>query len=296
MEQWEIITLKLEDLKLDVLPGIGGRLWDIKIHGNSLLFQNPDLIGVSFDSNDMAMLPTRSPQFGFPLWGGEKTWIAPDTLWSNGAPFPALDSGTYKVTSQDGTHLEMVSAVCPVSELSVSRRITLISATSWTIEHQLRNHGNATRKTGIWSVMMLDNPARIAVGMDQPSSFTVFGSDKGLVSLKRNCVVIDCSKRQEFKIGLPNPDGHTLIKFGQDGPWLKCSVPAPQQDDQYAHDHPFEVFNSGDYDYCEAEWHSPAQNLEPDQELRFVQSFQICPDGPKTQTFSNCKELISCMS
>lgn len=108
MEQWEIITLKLEDLKLDVLPGIGGRLWDIKIHGNSLLFQNPDLIGVSFDFNDMAALPTRSPQFGFPLWGGEKTWIAPDTLWSNGAPFPALDSGTYKVTSQDGTHLEMV--------------------------------------------------------------------------------------------------------------------------------------------------------------------------------------------
>ena len=27
-------------------------------------------------------------------------------------------------------------------------------------------------------------------------------------------------------------------------------------------------------DYCEAEWHSPAQNLESDQELRFV-SFHL---------------------
>ena len=296
MEQWELITLKLENLELDLLPGIGGRLWDIKFHGNSLLFQNSDLTGLSFDLNDLAALPTRSPQFGFPLWGGEKTWIAPDSLWPNGKPFLALDSRAYTVTSQNDEHLEMVSEVCPVSKLSVCRQITLTSAKSWTIKHRLRNHDNAARRSGIWSVMMLDNPATIGIAMKMPSFFTVFGSDKGLVAQKHNCIVVDCSKRQEFKIGLPNPNGHTLIKFGNKGPWLQCSVPATQQDDQYAHDHPFEVFNSGDYDYCEAEWHSPAQDLKPDEEMHFAQSFQICENGSEAQTFKNHTELISCMS
>ena len=296
LERWQIIRLKLGDLQLDVRPGIGGRLWNIEIHGNSLLFQNPDLTGLSFELKDLQALPTQSPQYGFPLWGGEKTWIAPDTLWPRGAPFADLDSGAYQVISQDKFHLEMISPVCSVSQLSVSRKITLNSASSWTIEHKVRNHGNSNRKTGIWSVMMLNSPARIAVHMDHPSSLRVFGSDKGLVALKRNCVVVDCSKRQEFKLGLRNPDGHTFIKLSRNGPWLKCSVPPPQHDNQYAHELPFEVFNSGDYDYCETEWHSPVKNLDPGKELNFKQSFQIFTDHNEIETLSHHKELISCMS
>lgn len=295
LDPWKLITLKSENLELDFLPAIGGRLWDIKFQGDSLLFQNPDLKGRSFHLEELEALPTRSPQFEFPLWGGEKTWVAPDSLWSNGKPFPTLDSGTYTVISKDKAEIKMVSAVCPLSNLSISRRIILTSATTWTIEHQLKNHGTKTQKVGIWSVMMLNHPAKIAVGMDDPSSFSVFGSDEGSVALRRNCVVVECSKQKEFKIGLSNPDGHTLIKCGDEGPWLQCSVPIPQRDDQYAHDNPFEIFNSGDYAYCESEWHSPTQNLKTGENLSFTQTFSVCAERDTIPTFSNCTEIISCM-
>ena len=68
---WQERVLSKGPLELVLLPGIGGRLWDIRLGGRSFLFQNPDLIGHAVDIGTLAALPTRSPQFGFPLWGGE---------------------------------------------------------------------------------------------------------------------------------------------------------------------------------------------------------------------------------
>ena len=104
-DRWDVITLQVENLHLQILPGIGGRLWDVKFHNRSLLFQNPDLIGLSGDETNLTALPTRSPQFKFPLWGGEKTWIAPDYLWAKGAPYTSLDSAPFQITSLSATHI-----------------------------------------------------------------------------------------------------------------------------------------------------------------------------------------------
>ncbi len=298
-DRWSVLHLEQGALRLTLLPGIGGRLWDVTFRDRSLLFQNPDLIGLEFDDTRLINLPTRSPQFEFPLWGGEKTWIAPDTSWQDGAPFPALDSGPYKITSQGDTHVELHSAVCPVSHLSVSRRISLTSGAGWLHEHQITNHGKSPRLTGIWSVMMLNTPARIGVTSDTPAFVTVFGSADGLVETHGTCAVVDCSRRQEFKIALPNADGPTLIQYGARGPWLTCSVPNPEPTDRFAHGSPVEVFNSGDYDYCEAEWHSPARTLSPGETLSLQQRFCLWTNtclrsAPETPT--NQKERLSCTS
>lgn len=295
-DRWSVLHLQQNDLRLTLLPGIGGRLWDVEYRGRSLLFQNPDLEGLAVDDTRLDGLPTRSPQFGFPLWGGEKTWIAPDTAWSNGAPFPVLDSAVYEVISQDNTHVEMASDICPVSELSVTRRVALISANSWTIEHSVRNHGDTTRPTGLWSVMMIDTPAKVGVSTENPSVHPVFGSANGMVAVHGNCVVADCTRQQEFKIGLPNPHGRTLMCCGDGGPWLKCSVPEPQKGDRFAHGCPFEIFNSGDYAYCEAEWHSPLGNLGPKETLQYQQTFDICDQKDAALILTSDRELVSCMS
>ena len=50
--------------------------------------------------------------------------------------------------------------------------------------------------------------------------------------------------------------------------------------ESYAHGHNIEVFNSGDYSYCEAEWHSPSQRLRPGGEITFTQRFEISTDHP----------------
>ncbi len=294
-DRWDVLRLQDGALELLILPGIGGRLWDVVFHGRSLLFQNPDLIGHALDGADVSSLPTRSPQFGFPLWGGEKTWVAPDTLWKDGAPFPALDSDAYRVVSVSGAHVELASEICPISELSVTRRITLNSASDWRIEHTVVNCGASERRTGIWSVMMIDAPAKIGVAMDMPEVRPVFGDAGSMVSHARACVVADCATPHEFKVGLPNPTGQTFIKLGNGTAWILCSTPAPASSETFAHHHPVEIFNSGDYAYCEAEWHSPQANLQPGQALSFQQDFQIWPDGDPVQSVHS-KELLTCMS
>ncbi|WP_136440420.1 hypothetical protein [Pacificoceanicola onchidii] len=293
-DRWRLLRLQNNELELVILPGIGGRLWDVVFHGQSLLFQNPDLNGIAFDDTDLADLPTRAPQYGFPLWGGEKTWIAPDTLWHKGSPFPALDSGPYQVTSQSDLHVEVISTICPISQLSVTRRITLTSSTTWRIAHTVTNHGAGSRTAGIWSVMMIDTPATIGVAMDKPEVSPVFGVAGSQVMPTPTGVVAQCAVPQEFKVGLPCPDGQTFITFGKTGPLLTCTTPPPMPEDNFAHGHPVEVFNSGDYPYCEAEWHSPARDLKPGQHLQFRQDFELWPnDAPPSST--RHKDLLSCM-
>ena len=294
-DRWDVITLQVENLHLQILPGIGGRLWDVKFHSRSLLFQNPDLIGLSVDETNLTALPTRSPQFKFPLWGGEKTWIAPDYLWAKGAPYTALDSAPFQITSLSATHIELESPVCPISHLSVKRRIDVVSAQRWTIRHHVENHGSAARPTGIWSVMMIDRPATIGVKMQNSDFQLVFGAvGNSVVELESNRIA-RCLAPQEFKIGLPNPDGKSLIKFGPNGPWLECCVPPPQPGEAYAHQYPFEVFNSKDYPYCEAEWHSPIALLQPNDIITYQQEFQLWADDV-TFFGTEREEMIRCMS
>lgn len=298
-DRWAVIKLKNHDLELSILPGIGGRLWDVTFQGRSLLFQNPDLVGLPVDESDLAGLPTKSPQFGFPLWGGEKTWIAPDREWLNGAPYPVLDSGAYRVTTTQSDLVELTSAVCPETNLTVTRRIALTSETTCSIEHVVTNHGAAPRKTGIWSVMMIDTPAKIGVTMDNPHFHPVFGQPGTRVENHARCVVADCARQQEFKVGVPNQTGETVIKFGSDGPIMMCSAPKPAPNDTYAHQYPVEIFNSGDYPYCEAEWHSPVADLLPGEALRFQQHFHFwSSDIPAVvaPTLLDYEELLSCMS
>lgn len=190
----------------------------------------------------------------------------------------------------------MTSAICPLSHLSITRRVSLMSANSWTLDHGVTNHGAQTRPTGIWSVMMLDTPVNIGVSSGAPTFDTVFGSPDGMVDTHPTSVVATCTKKQEFKIGLPNPDGTTFIRCGQGGPWLTCSVPAAQGESKFAHHHPVEIFNSGDYAYCEAEWHSPMCDLKPGAALHFKQTFKVFSDIPTADGLAHHKELVSCMS
>lgn len=302
-DRWNVLSLKCRDLELLVVPGVGGRLWDVRFQERSLLFQNPDLMGAAIDLTRLTSLPTRSPQFGFPLWGGEKTWIAPDSAWVAAAPFPELDSGDYAVLSEDDRHVLMQSKTCPVSQFSVKRSIEIRSAHQWTIEHSLTNKGTVPKDAGIWSVMMIDTPARIAVAMEAPGFQPVFGDAAGLVSKHSAAVVARCIKMQEFKISLPNPNHRTLINWGDGGPWLMCSVPETGEQDVFAHENPVEVFNSGDYPYCEAEWHSPMKTLAPGETLRFFQTFHIWANGgsasvPMSRVWEDAfhEETKSCMS
>ena len=160
---WKLESLRSGDLELVILPGIGGRLWDVVFQGHSLLFQNSDLEGFLPNLENLRDCPTQSPQFGFPLWGGEKTWIAPDTNWPDGTPYAALDSGQYEIVGGSPAHITLQSAVCPNTGLQIERKIQLSDGSGWTIQHSVTNRGQNGKDVGIWSVMMLEHKARIGV-------------------------------------------------------------------------------------------------------------------------------------
>lgn len=298
---WKYHRLSMGPLELICLPGIGGRLWDIRFHDQSLLFQNPDLNNVIPDLTNLADLPTRSPQFGFPLWGGEKTWIAPDRSWPDGGPHPALDSAPYDLLDTTPHTLRMLSQKCPVSHLQVEREISLSSGSTFSIIHRVTNLGDSARFTGIWSVMMLRHPAQIGLSASQLTEITpIFGDSSGRVVRGGSAIVFDCNTRQEFKSGINTFDGRVMIRMqtAREPMILTSSTPAPERNTPFAHDQAFEVFNSGDYPYCEAEWHAPVQDLRPGESQTFRQDFSVQREATvhtNGSTRLTDLELLSCM-
>ena len=281
-DTWTVLSLKQGDLALEILPGIGGRLWDVVFHGKSLLFQNPDLVGRTVDLSALDDLPTHSPQFGFPLWGGEKTWVAPDTEWIEGAPYPVLDSAPYRVVWTTDNQIDMQSDICPLSQLRVKRLIELEGPAAFSINHVLTNEGDTDRIAGIWSVMMLPHPTTVEIADATGSITPVFGDHRAFVRREGTRLSVRCDESVEFKFGTDAPAGNIELSIGPPNArfCLECTVPAIRSGESYAHGHNIEVFNSGDYSYCEAEWHSPSQRLRPGGEITFTQRFEISTDHP----------------
>jgi hypothetical protein len=298
---WQISSLSQDDLILHILPGIGGRLWDITYKQQSLLFQNNDLVGHQPDLSSLENLPTRSPQFAFPLWGGEKTWIAPDSLWPDGGPYPVLDSGSYEIVFQDEQQITMQSQICNISQLQIERSIKLGNDARITISHKVTNHGLEDRMAGIWSVLMLDHPTQIGVVSGPQTVTPIFGKPDGHYRVADSKLICVCETLAEFKIGADNPNGRVFLKLGEkNNPiWMACLTKPPSPHATFAHDHSLEIFNSGDYQYCEAEWHAPAKMLKPNESTMFEQTFipwsgEQIPD--KLKLTPQEMELMSCMS
>ena len=298
-ETWDKLELSLGDLTLDILPGIGGRLWDIKYKTHSVVFQNPDLIGKDFNLENLKSLPTRSPQFAFPLWGGEKTWIAPDKEWKNGSPYPMLDSGPYKILKKNFNSIKLASNICPITKLEVEREISLSNENTFKIFHRLRNCGKSVVNAGIWSVLMLRHGCKIGLHAQTSQKHTnVFGNCEGFIKRDSDCVVFDCSRQQEFKVGITNQTGLAFFhsKFDKKSIWLTCQTEPSLSQEAYSHGHNFEVFNSYDYPYCEAEWHSGTRAISPKESITFSQTFQICDRFELLQEPKYNSEIFSCMS
>jgi len=210
-----------------------------------------------------------------------------------------LDSGPYRIVDRSAQAVEMASRDCPMTGLAITRRVTLLSQDAWTIHHRIRNNGTMSRFAGIWSVMMLNHPASIAVPAIRPAISPVFGCAGDLVRANDLGVIATCRERQEFKVAIPNPTGRVLIRCPDLETWVHTETPPPRSDDVFAHSLPFEIFNSGDYAYCEAEWHAPAARLAPGAETSFEQKFRIWrrrESPPDLALTTDERELMTCMS
>lgn len=276
---WQHIVLSDANLKLSLLPGIGGRVMNVHYRGNPLLFENPDSLEFRPDLSNLGKVPTKAEHLPFPLWGGEKTWVAPESCWPGGAPHPVLDSGPYEYQQISETKVRMTSRICPISSLQVVRTVTLgKSETGWSVEHKLINHSNTDQYCGIWSVMMVLRPVTIVCEASAHDRLAVLmGDPSTAVSCSGEQIAVDCISADEFKIGTHPTARVAKVHFVGKSKNITLtaeasSVSAPVE---YAHGHALEVYNSAHYDYAELEWHAPAERLSPGEASAFSVKYRI---------------------
>ncbi|WP_028021457.1 hypothetical protein [Enterovibrio calviensis] len=280
---WKETALTRGDLSLILVPGIGGRLMDVVYKGHSLLFTNPDLMGIDADAStgELDAFPTRAKHVPFPLWGGEKTWLAPERYWQDKGPDPVLDSAAYHLEWLNPYSVKMTS-LKNRDGLVISRTVSLSEDVpgQWEIHHQITNEGAQVVNVGCWSVMMLQRNAEIAFALNEASKIkTDFGDSANNLQTVGKQNIVRCHDDNEFKVGM-HPDSSTAlaylpIKNTSTGLLLTSISETLSEAADYAHGHALEVYNSSSYPYCELEWHGKMGTLSPQDSATLVTTFRV---------------------
>jgi hypothetical protein len=284
---WPAWTLGQGPLALQVVPAVGGRLMGIQVAGTELCFINPALAG-RLPVEDPALWRQLCGAWSFPLWGGGKTWVAPESAWPDGCPHRDLDSGAYRLVrswcDDESAGLELESPVCRSTGLQIRRRLSLGAfAPEWTVQHTLCNTGASPCACGIWDVLMLRRPGRVVASLRDPQSgfgsFRAIAGQGDLAELRRQGLLeadagqlsVQCRQARPFKVGIAGATGAVQVRLElPEGPfryWRAASAPAAAS---YAHGHPVEVFNAPELPYFEVEGHSPRATLAPGGSLRWT--------------------------
>jgi hypothetical protein len=282
---WPSYHLRQGPLSLQVVPAVGGRLMGMAYGAEELCFIHPALEGKTYAGNsaDWAAL---CGDWTFPLWGGGKTWIAPESAWPAQAPHRDLDSLAWAVNDvwceDDSMGVTLQSPVCSQSGLQITRQLSLLAGgAQWTIEHTLTNCGVQPIACGIWDVLMLRRPAMAWVAL--PSAPT-HGSAavialpgkpsvedltrSGILTRHAQTVQVRCDSAQEFKCGFESDSGWVAVDF--EGPGLRYERHSDVSTNlAYAHGKPIEVFNAPRLPYFEVETHSPLVTLGPGHSTRY---------------------------
>ena len=286
---WPAVSMRDGALELLIVPSIGGRLMGIRHHGHELSFVNPSIAGRT-PSDDPSEWAALCGAWSFPLWGGGKTWVAPESRWPDGAPHRDLDSGAYTVLKtwcdERAMGIELESPVCSQSGLQIVRRITLEAGQSrWSTLHRLTNRGSIACDCGIWEVLMLNRPAQVGVRVDSSGldlrDVVAQIAGKGpiedlcasdIVRLNADVLSVACDRAVEFKLGVAHATGALDVTWaGADGArvhrYTRTSDVVPGAD--YAHGTAIEVFNAPLLPYFEVETHAPLARLKAEQSVEY---------------------------
>ena len=91
-KSWSCKRIRCGRLELLLVQQIGGRIM-VRWRHEDLSFVHQHLEGRVLEPDSIRGLRLDGMNAGFPLWGGDKTWLAPQARWIDRVPFPDLDSG-----------------------------------------------------------------------------------------------------------------------------------------------------------------------------------------------------------
>lgn len=300
---WDAWCLQRGRLELVLVPQVGGRIMSMIWRGRDLSFTQPEREGQVEDVRAVKDVRARKREMGFPLWGGDKTWLSPQTGWTDGVPFLDLDSGPYDLlvehTGPEAAVVRMTSHVCRETGVQITRTVTISSdSQAWFVTHTLRNRSSHETRWGLWDVSMLYKPGRVYVPRGgtsrHPSGVKTFEEEGESIQVRDKVVhelgslaVIDCIDTKAFKFGVDAQEGWMLGVLDVAGMGLvgyRKQVPT-HADMYYGHGCIAEVYNSDRYPYFEMEIHGPVVSLGPGAsfELEERQALFDVPCWPQSE-------------
>lgn len=282
---WDAYALTRDPLQFIFVPQIGGRLMNVLWEGRELFYVHPDLEGRCHRIPPQEDVRIAKQTFGFPLWGGDKTWLAPQDRWTGGVPFFDLDSGPYSIDwHADKAAVRMTSGRCRETGLVLERIVQLgEQAGGWSVTHRMTNCGERPASWGLWDVTMVHRPGVVMLPMSAGSRFEdgikAFSNEgqsddlrPRVLSRRRSGMAVDCREPLHFKYGSDAESGRAVTLLQPDDAIRLLYVKAvptfhPQP---YGHDCVIEVYNSPSFDYFELEVHGPVVDLAPGQSFELT--------------------------
>lgn len=277
--QW----IEYGSLTLILVPQVGGRIMGLRWQDHDLYWINQNLAGKPLDVNSIKNPSVDKVSTGFLLWGGDKTWLAPQNRWNAELPFLDLDSGSYQLNilehSPERVAIAMTSPICRETGVQITRIVELgVAENSWKVTHKIKNCSDRHLNWGIWSNTMLCRPANVLLPVNTDSvfpdgvkTFTAEGDSVAamseVISWLDNIAVFRCTEPIKFKYGVDSKQGEILaiLPLGEEK-FLAYYKQFPTCHPAiYGHGCVAEVFNAAEYPYLELEIHSPVRALAPDE-------------------------------
>jgi len=216
---------------------------------------------------------------GWHNWGGEKTWLAPQSEWpvwhSPGwPPDPAIDGTPYTAVLLPGGRLRTTGNVSSGTGCRIVRDYSFDPDGSFAVAQMVEKITGPPLHVSIWSVTQVDPPATILLSLNPDSPyrdnwFTFAGQPVATVFPARPQAMlleIRPSSHGNYKVGADSPVA--VIVAVQDGIALRLRAAKPSgdyPDGAGSHGFPTEVYDSGTTQshYVELELLSPFRIYVP---------------------------------
>ncbi len=278
---WRVHRLASGPITLGIAPDIGGRILSMTYQGIELFFTQPEHRGEVLDLGPVDDLRALKRDIGFRLWGGDKTWVAPQSSWWEGIPPLDLDAGRY-VARVEERAVRLESPTCRETGLRIVRRIEMRPGGDVILDQELTNLGDRESACGIWDVTQCLRP--MDVYLNAPAADVRAYSEEGesvrlresLLGADGAWMVVPCREALHFKFGARVRRGLIMAirRRGADALALvrrfEIDGSAP-----YAHDAMVEVYNSPSYEYLEIEVHAPLRPLPAGGRVVHRQAWRI---------------------
>jgi hypothetical protein len=152
------------ELRLGLVPEIGGRLLSVRFRGTELLWRDPELVDDELRGH---FAPNSGRMGDWVNYGGDKTWPAPQG-WDGpdqwpGPPDPVLDSGPYQAVL-DGDTLTMTSAPDPRTGLRLTRAVTVLDD-GYRLDLRAENISEREVRWALWNVTQLPGDGSVTAGL-----------------------------------------------------------------------------------------------------------------------------------